>query len=124
MDSFKRAINFIREGNSFLIHPEGTRTRNGEMGPFKDGAAKMAIDTGVSIVPVAIEGGLAVWSADMEKPECRDPLTGEKKKVTITFCKPIQPNAGSTKEITSMIRERILQTLKKSTDRGTDHQDG
>ena len=111
MDSFRRSIDYIREGNSFLIHPEGTRTRNGRLGEFKDGAAQMAIDSGVSIVPVAIDGGLDVWSYDMERPETKDPETGEKKKLRITFCRPISPDAGSAGKITAMVRRSIASNL-------------
>jgi 1-acyl-sn-glycerol-3-phosphate acyltransferase len=51
-----RAARSLREGNSFLIFPEGTRTRTGELGPFKRGAFVAAIETGARIVPVALKG--------------------------------------------------------------------
>lgn len=41
---------------SVLIFPEGTRTRTGEMLPFKDGAFRLAIEAGVPILPLAIHG--------------------------------------------------------------------
>lgn len=61
-----------KEGNFFLIHPEGTRTRDGKLGAFKDGAAKIAIETGLTIIPVAIEGGYEIWPYDRKLPETRD----------------------------------------------------
>jgi 1-acyl-sn-glycerol-3-phosphate acyltransferase len=51
-----RAAQSLREGNSFLIFPEGTRTRTGELGPFKRGAFVAAIEAGSRIVPVALQG--------------------------------------------------------------------
>jgi putative phosphoserine phosphatase/1-acylglycerol-3-phosphate O-acyltransferase len=51
-----RAAQSLREGNSFLIFPEGTRTRTGELGLFKRGAFVAAIEAGSRIVPVALQG--------------------------------------------------------------------
>jgi len=49
----------LRRGHSFLIFPEGTRSRTDEMLPFKKGGFRMAIRAGAPIVPVAISGGRA-----------------------------------------------------------------
>jgi 1-acyl-sn-glycerol-3-phosphate acyltransferase len=47
----------LARGESFLVFPEGTRSRTGEMQPFKKGGFIMAIKAQVPVVPVAIEGG-------------------------------------------------------------------
>ncbi len=47
----------IRSGNSFLIFPEGTRSKTGELLPFKKGGFRMALRAAAPIVPVAIHGG-------------------------------------------------------------------
>ncbi len=47
---------YLLKGVSVLMFPEGTRTRTGEILPFKPGAFQLAIETGCDILPVAITG--------------------------------------------------------------------
>ena len=56
LPAIDRAAEALREGNSFLIFPEGTRSRSGALLPFKKGGFIMAIKGQAPIVPVAILG--------------------------------------------------------------------
>jgi 1-acyl-sn-glycerol-3-phosphate acyltransferase len=54
--SLARASERIRKGESVILFPEGTRSRDGTLGRFKRGAFHLAIEAGVPVVPVAISG--------------------------------------------------------------------
>jgi 1-acyl-sn-glycerol-3-phosphate acyltransferase len=57
MRSIEAGAASIRSGNSFLIFPEGTRSKTAELLPFKKGGFIMAIKARAPIIPVAIHGG-------------------------------------------------------------------
>jgi 1-acyl-sn-glycerol-3-phosphate acyltransferase len=50
----------IRAGRSVVLYPEGTRSRDGSLQPFKKGAFHLALAAGVPVVPVAITGSFGV----------------------------------------------------------------
>ena len=59
-ESLDVAARRLRAGMRIIIFPEQTRTRTGEMLPFKKGGALLAIRTGAPIAPVAIAGTFAI----------------------------------------------------------------
>jgi 1-acyl-sn-glycerol-3-phosphate acyltransferase len=62
MASLERAAEIIRRRTDFsiIILPEGTRTRNGELGKFKRGGFLLALATGLDILPIIQEGAYRI----------------------------------------------------------------
>ena len=56
MQAILQAAAAVRAGNSFLVFPEGTRSRTGALLPFKPGVFLIAVRAGAPVVPVAIQG--------------------------------------------------------------------
>jgi 1-acyl-sn-glycerol-3-phosphate acyltransferase len=54
--TFAQVARLMRDGVSLLVFPEGTRSADGQVSRFKAGTILLAIETGIPIVPVAIDG--------------------------------------------------------------------
>ncbi|HEX2713321.1 MAG TPA: lysophospholipid acyltransferase family protein [Candidatus Acidoferrales bacterium] len=100
--SVDKAVEYLKEGMSFLIYPEGTRSPDGRLLPFKKGAFVMAIKAGTPIVPVAVAGAHRV----MRKKELRI-HPGE---ITVRFQPPIEA-AGYTLERRDALAARVHAAL-------------
>lgn len=102
------------EGGSLLaggvrvwIAPEGTRSRTGELGPFKSGGFRMALELGVRILPVAIAGTRDVLPA-------KGFVVQRGKRVAVTILPPIDPAAYGEerrKDLTADVRAAIAAAL-------------
>src|SRR5262245_17790803 len=55
-ESIEKAVASLKSGNSFLVFPEGTRSRTGQLGELKKGVFIAAMDAGSRIVPVVLRG--------------------------------------------------------------------
>jgi 1-acyl-sn-glycerol-3-phosphate acyltransferase len=60
LKSMDNAAALIREGRSVVVFPEGTRTPDGELLPFKQGGFLLAGKAGVPIVPITINGSMRI----------------------------------------------------------------
>jgi 1-acyl-sn-glycerol-3-phosphate acyltransferase len=97
--SIEEAKRRIRGGENVLLFPEGTRSRTGELGPFKKGGFHLALDAGVPIVPVAISGAREAMPAGS--------LLLRPGHVRIVVCEPI-----STTGLGDADREMLLEKVR------------
>ncbi len=92
-----------------LIHPEGTRTRTGKLGEFKQGAAKLSIESGVKIIPVCIDGAYEIFPPNRKLPRLFDWKHFSKYPLRIQFGTPIEPKEKNAAEITKEIKRQITE---------------
>lgn len=103
----ERALECLKKDKCILlIHPEGTRTRNGEMGSFKMGAAKLAIEAQTEIIPVCIKGAYEIYPPSKKLPRIGR-RKGSKYPLKIVFGNPICVEGKKSEEITTEIRNQI-----------------
>ncbi len=109
VESARRATENLRRGKSYIVYPEGTRSRDGQLLPFKKGAFMMAIDAGVPVVPVTISGATKI----MPKGE----IKVYPSVVRITLHEPIS-TAGYSKanveKLIEQVRDKVGSALTDS----------
>jgi len=102
--SIDEAARRIKTGSSVIIFPEGTRSRDGEVAPFKKGGFHLATASGAAIVPVAIVGTREVMP--------RKSLLMRPGDVFIAFGRPIATEGLSEDDRRALIdrvRNKILE---------------
>jgi 1-acyl-sn-glycerol-3-phosphate acyltransferase len=106
MKSFEEAAAKIRAGSPVVLFPEGTRSRTGELLPFKAGSFYLAVRSGVPIVPITLNG-----TRYTHEPDTLHVRPGE----TELIIHPPVPTAELTQEdvrtLSDRVRERILSRL-------------
>ncbi len=100
--SLEEACEKIKTGISILTFPEGTRSRDGRVMPFKKGLFIMAIQAGVPIVPVAIDGAHNLLQ--------RDTLRIQPCRINLVIGQPI-PTAGLTLDDRDALMQRVRDAL-------------
>lgn len=86
--SLQQAIDAVNDGRSIVVFPEGTRSKTGELGEFRGGAMKIAMETGARVVPVLLEG-------TRDRLEATGNVTAG--TVNVTYLDPIETK-GLTKD--------------------------
>lgn len=110
-DAYAAAVEALRRGELVGVFPEATISRSFEIKRFKSGAARMAAEAGVPIIPVTIWGSQRIWSKGLPKNMLRP-----KVPLLIDTGEPIEV-AGSPDEVTEALRVQMQATLERLQDR-------
>lgn len=108
--SLDEAAKKIADGTSVIIFPEGTRSLDGELHPFKAGGMVLAIKAGVPVVPLAISGTYEVL------PKGR--LLAKPAHVVINIGEPIETSSYAQKDKHALAEklQGLVAGLKKEAD--------
>jgi 1-acyl-sn-glycerol-3-phosphate acyltransferase len=109
IEAMKQAVRQLINKESFLIYPEGTRTRTGKMGPFKKGPFTLAIESEVPVLPISVSGSYSVM------PPHQFRITPG--RITICFHPPISTmgmSLGDRESLTDRVWKIIASGLTES----------
>jgi len=109
LKSIEKAAEAIRSGKSIVIFPEGTRSKNLRLLPFKRGGFMLALRTGIPVVPVTINGSGKVNPAGK--------LKLHSNPISVTLHPPVMPETGASHEeseaiLIQKVRDAISSTLE------------
>ncbi len=104
VESIREAATVLQSGLGMLVFPEGTRSRNGKLLPFKKGPFHVAMEAGVPVVPITITGSHEAWP--------KGKMYMRKGEVVVTFHPPIDPHQFARKEdLLAAVRASIDSAL-------------
>ncbi|MFE7744086.1 lysophospholipid acyltransferase family protein [Nocardia sp. NPDC057455] len=107
-ESYAHAVTALRDGELVVVYPEATISRSFELKEFKSGAARMAVEAGVPIVPLIIWGAHRIWTKDIPRQLGRHHFP-----IDIRIGAPIPPDAP-TEELTATLRTRMSELLDRA----------
>ncbi|MGB3769815.1 MAG: lysophospholipid acyltransferase family protein [Rhodococcus sp. (in: high G+C Gram-positive bacteria)] len=103
--SYRAAVDALASGELVGVYPEATISRSFEIKDFKSGAARMAIEAGVPIIPVVIWGAQRVWTKGFPKR-----LGRTNTPISIVVGEPIAATMSAS-ELTAHLRSTMQATL-------------
>jgi 1-acyl-sn-glycerol-3-phosphate acyltransferase len=95
-----RAASLLAAGRDVIVFPEGTRSRDGQVGEFHRGAARLAAAAGVPLLPAGIAGTRILLPPGSGRPH--------RAAITVTFGAPIEVSGHSPATVTGHARDRTL----------------
>lgn len=115
--AYTAAVDALRHGELVGVYPEATISRSFEIKDFKSGAARMAIEADVPIIPIVIWGAQRVWTKGHPKR-----LGRTNTPISIAVGEPIPPNLPA-KELTALLQATMQQMLDEL-QKDYDHEPG
>lgn len=115
-DTLQRAAAQARaRGEGLLFYPEGTRSRDGEIGSFRRGAFRAAVDHDLPVQPVLIEGLDAVLP-----PGSAFARKDRSHLVRVRYLEPLHPpyGEGPRRDVVRALTERVRQAMQAESSRG------
>ena len=107
--AIKRSLQWLRDGGAVVLFPEGGRGNpDGSLRRFKPGAVRIALDSGVPILPVTIRGGERVWANTMRLPRVR----GHVEVIYHPLLKPEQREGEDVRECARRESERLSEIVR------------
>ena len=106
--SYRKAVAALSTGELVGVFPEATISRSFELKDFKTGAARMAAEAGVPLIPVVIWGSQRVWTKGLPKR-----LGRTRTPVTVSVGAPIVAE-GDAAAVTEVLRERMAAQLQQA----------
>jgi long-chain acyl-CoA synthetase len=105
--SLQKMAQVLAKGNSLVIFPEGSRTRDGSMGEFKKTFAILSREMNIPVLPAAIRGAFEAMPRGQKIPRFG-------QTIHIDFLPPLFPEGRSYEELTALVREKIAENLATS----------
>ncbi|NLG03415.1 MAG: AMP-binding protein [Clostridia bacterium] len=109
--TLKVGTEYLNNNKSLVIFPEGTRTYDGSLGAFQNGAACIAQVCDVPIIPVTMIGMYDAFAKTKKRYNLFK--NGKRIRIKIVFGKPIYGNGLTTNEFTEKVKQEINRTLSK-----------
>ncbi|AOW95159.1 acyltransferase [Rhodococcus sp. WMMA185] len=116
-DSYRAAVDRLRRGELVGVYPEATISRSFEIKAFKSGAARMAIEADVPIIPIVIWGAQRVWTKGFPKR-----LGRTNTPISIAVGEPIAPFEPAS-ELTDKVHT-TMEVMLADLQRDYDHPAG
>ena len=116
--SYTVAVDRLRAGELVAVYPEATISRSFEIKEFKSGAARMAIEADVPIIPHIVWGAQRIWTKDHPKKMFRP-----KVPIVVMVGEPIQPTLPAL-ELTALLHSRMEHLLEQAQDTYGSHPAG